>query len=334
METDEIPIDSIHSDEPPTIFETTEFHEEFTLKSFDLITESSEIIETENTEEPSKSMSASDETKHVKTINSGTCFRLMMTVVEKWSDEYLNRNSEKFKTLASGLGMELIDLIDNSKESTEPNMTTFKLVEVVPSKDSPDKIYVTFIVTSKNEISGEDLSIAVSTQISLYQSIYEYSATSDGFVVENISEEIAESYDVENIACNSGERFHFALNATSKESLEQPREMHEPVENLEFHSNLQCKQEKIERGSTSIYIFDSQQNCADSVRRKFSENNLKELNDGEYEDDMMADEAEKEDKNKNFDCEKNFKSSIDEKNFADETVIVIRKRGNKVFVEL
>lgn len=146
----------------------------------------------------------SDETKAVE-IHNGSLFRLMMTIFTTWDDDFMEPSSETFKNLSNGLGSELIDFIDNSQEATELNVTNFKLVEVQPSKDSMEKIYVTFLVSSKKELSGEDLSIAISNRIILYGGIYDYKATVEGFVLENISQEVADQLVEKRAACDSGE---------------------------------------------------------------------------------------------------------------------------------
>lgn len=151
----------------------------------------------------SENESTADETELVE-IPSGTYFRLMMTVFQVWTDDFMDKSSEKFQQLDTGLGSELIDLVDNSRESLEPNLTNFKLVEVLPSKDSIEKVYVTFVVSSKTEISGEDLSNKISTRISLYNGIYDYNATNEGFKIQLISREAALEYDEEKSKCDSG----------------------------------------------------------------------------------------------------------------------------------
>lgn len=131
-------------------------------------------------------------------------FRLKMTIVERWSNDFLDKKSERFRKLGSNLGSHLIDLIDNSKESIEPNITQFKLVEVQPSKGSAKKVYVTFIASSKLQLSKEDLHNAITNRIILYGDIYEYEATMEGFSLEIITKEEASEYDDVLIVCDTG----------------------------------------------------------------------------------------------------------------------------------
>lgn len=137
-------------------------------------------------------------------IKDGSLFRLMMTIKQNWTDDFMDKKSEPFINLAVGLGGELIDLIDNSQEAKDPNITSFKLVEVRPSKESKEKVYVTFIVSAKKEISGEEMSIAIKNRVAIYGSIYSYEATIEGFNLANITEEEATDMESEKIACSSG----------------------------------------------------------------------------------------------------------------------------------
>lgn len=140
-------------------------------------------------------------------IKDGKFFELKMTIEQKWFESFLDEDSETFNNLSTTLGSELIDLIDNSREAKEPNMTNFKLVEVLPSKASKEHIYVTFVISSKQEISGEDLSIAIKNRILIYQSIYTYNATEEGFSLKNITKERAmelESERFPRITCGTG----------------------------------------------------------------------------------------------------------------------------------
>lgn len=138
-------------------------------------------------------------------LHIGSVFRLMMTVVTKWNDEFMERTSPMFKTLSTELGAELIDFIDNSQEANEVNVTDFKLVEVLPSKDSSDKVYVTFVVSSKNELNGKELSECISNRIMSHGGFYEHKATLEGFVLENITKEEAQDYEETKVACDLGE---------------------------------------------------------------------------------------------------------------------------------
>lgn len=120
-------------------------------------------------------------------IKNGNYFLLRLTIDEKWNEDFCNRSSDVFKTLAKNLGSELIDLVDNSVEATEINTTNFILIEVLPSRDS--KLYVSFVMTSKTEIDGEVLYNALTNKININHEIYTYKATIDGFVLRNISKE-------------------------------------------------------------------------------------------------------------------------------------------------
>lgn len=164
----------------------------------------SSSIQSEPEEAPvSTETITSDETPHVE-VQNGSYFLLMMTILQDWTDEFMNKESDAFLQLSKKLGGELVDFIDNSQETSEINVTDFKLVEVRPSKDSRSSIYVTFVVSSKRELNGEDLSGALSSRILLYGEIYEHKVSIDGFSFKNISQEEAERDFGVQIMCESG----------------------------------------------------------------------------------------------------------------------------------
>lgn len=91
-----------------------------------------------------------------------------------------------------------------------------------------------------------------------------------------------------------------------------------------FSTHSTCRLDKIQRGSTSIYIFEAVK--SDDKGKGY-----------EYDSEMVADEPMKTDDsyNKHNECRKDFKiPAVDEENADDETVVIIRKRGNKVFIEI
>lgn len=147
----------------------------------------------------------SDETQHVD-MRNGQLFQLKMTIFEKWNDDFMDTSSEAFKNLARTLGSELMDYIDNSQEANQPNITTFQLVEVQPSQGSIENVYVTFIISSPEEISGKDMADSLSNRIILYGEIYVTKATIDGFALQKITEKELEMYSEAKVLCHSGER--------------------------------------------------------------------------------------------------------------------------------
>lgn len=156
------------------------------------------------------SLFSEDELTEPATINNGTFFLLKMTVKESWTDNFMDKKSDSFNQLANSLGTELIDLIDNTQQSKQQNLTNFKLVEVRPSKESKDKVYVTFLVTAKNEISGEEMSNEIKNRVSIYGGIYTVQATIEGFAMTNITEDEANDLESEKVACSTGKRnFNF-----------------------------------------------------------------------------------------------------------------------------
>lgn len=185
-------------------FETTEVS---TLSTEEITEETpTDFSETDETfDEPKSNESLRSEETPAAEIKDGSNFRLTITVVQRWSDEFLNKDSATFNKLAKGLGGELVDLIDNSQEAKEMNVTNFKLVEVRPSKDSPDKVYATFIVTSEKVLNGEDLSNEISNKIALYGLIYEQPLTLEGFKFENITEDEASDAESGKVICDLGE---------------------------------------------------------------------------------------------------------------------------------
>ena len=137
-----------------------------------------------------------DETQPIETeLRNGLMFRLMMTFAKDWNDDFSEKSSIAFYNLATELGEELKEFVDEKLKLKGLNGTEFKLVEASPSQDSLKKMYATFLVSSINELSGEDLSNSILNQINLYEGIIEHKVTNDGFVLENISEEEAKKYD-------------------------------------------------------------------------------------------------------------------------------------------
>lgn len=204
----EHPEGEIKTTEIPKIFETTTQEEfldavkdESDTEDVELSPALSDII---NSQEASKERGVSEEIPNGE-LHDGSFFVLMLTILKNWQDEYSNKQSVVFKTLATDLGSQLIDFIDNSQEAKEPNITDFKLIEVRPCSDSLEKIYVTFIVTSKRELKGEELRDALTNQINIYGAFYDFKALFDGFVLKNISKEEGELLDFEShVMCESG----------------------------------------------------------------------------------------------------------------------------------
>lgn len=88
-----------------------------------------------------------------------------------------------------------------------------------------------------------------------------------------------------------------------------------------------CHLEKIQqRGSTSIYIMQAHPQCDDEVR-----NSVHKEGNAPHEE---VDNDEKTQGDESYDqCSRNFKRSAKEE-LEDETVVVIKKRGNQVFIEI
>lgn len=307
LEAEEVPADSASNTEAPDNFNTDANEESSTeeLPGDDPLAYTPPAI-------------TSDETVQAM-LAPGKLFRLKMTVEQVWSDEYENWESETFKKLAAGLGAELIDFIDNSKEAKDPNMTIFQLVKVQPVPQSMDKVYVTFIVSSKEVISGEDLKDVLSSQINIYNQIYAYNVTLEGFSFEAINKEEAETYDgVKGIFCDEFQgEFWFQSSEIVELMNSTPPAPTTSAPVVETSSmaiekqTFECGSEKIQRGSTSIYILEGKEECVEAVRSY----KLKDETDNEPEE-----------------CPKSTtkRSTSDD----DETVVVIRKRGNKVFIEI
>lgn len=172
------------------------FTEASQVLSTEAATESVEHFEPasgENSQEPLVENTYSDETRPAME-RPGLFFLLRLTIVADYSEAFENRESQAFKNLANNLGSELIDLVDNAFGSNEPNITNFKLVEVLPSRNSAKKVYVTFIISAKKEVNGQILENAISVQLSMYSAIYSHEATDEGFLLKNITKEEAEDY--------------------------------------------------------------------------------------------------------------------------------------------
>jgi hypothetical protein len=103
-------------------------------------------------DEPSTEISKSDETPVA--VEDGSFFLMNLTVEKPWTDEFFDKSSEAFTTLAAELGSELVDFVDNSVEASEVNTTTFHLVEVLPQKNQ--KIYTIFVIIAKVCNSSND----------------------------------------------------------------------------------------------------------------------------------------------------------------------------------
>lgn len=195
-------VDSALPETEILIDETTELSD---FRTVETSTESSTEI-TENSDKFTSSPSSeitSDETQHVD-MQNGQLFRLKMTISENWNDDFMDTSSEAFNNLAKTLGSELMDFVDNSQEANQPNLTTFKLVEVQPSQDSIENVYVTFVISSPEEISGKDLADSLSNRIILYGEIYVTKATIDGFALERITEKELETHNEAKVLCHSG----------------------------------------------------------------------------------------------------------------------------------
>lgn len=204
-ESSSIKIEQLESETENAAFDTTEaIYVPLTEEYEEATTETPESLEN----------SFADETQIVDMLN-GKLFRLKMTIEEQWNNDFMDTSSATFKKLASSLGSELIDFIDNSKESAQPNMTSFKLVEVQPSHNSIETVYVTFVISSVDDVSGREIAMSLSNQINLYGVIYVTNATNDGFVLERISEEDAEAYSQKKIFCHSGKKSCFANKMTN-----------------------------------------------------------------------------------------------------------------------
>lgn len=84
----------------------------------------------------------------------------------------------------------------------------------------------------------------------------------------------------------------------------------------------QCSQETIQRGQTSIYIFDNHHEaCADTVRNEITKH---KDDDHEHSDETPEPFDDKK-------CSKTVKRSAKDE---EETIVVVKKRGNKVFIEI
>lgn len=144
---------------------------------------------------------------HEETPVIESFFRLSMTFIKEWDDEFMNKSSIKFMNLANDLGAELMDFVDNALQSSEPNLTNFKLV--LACSFSQHETFVTFIVSSKKELQQEDLARTITNRINIEGRIYENIATIQGFVFEPIERQTAEEYDQGKISCETGFANHF-----------------------------------------------------------------------------------------------------------------------------
>lgn len=85
-----------------------------------------------------------------------------------------------------------------------------------------------------------------------------------------------------------------------------------------------CGHETIQRGKTSIYIFESlHETCADNVRN--------EITKRKDEESGSSFETPEEEPQAGKKLSKTVKRST---NDEEETIVVVKKRGNKVFIEI
>jgi hypothetical protein len=162
-----------------TVVETTENGDRF-------ITENDSSGQTED--ETSTEVSKSDETPIA--IEDGRFFLMNLTVEKPWEDEFMDKSSKTFTTLANELGSELVDFVDNSVEASEVNTTTFHLIEVLPKMNQ--KIYTIFVITAKSEIEGETFQNKITNHININNEIYTHKVSSEGFELRNLDKATAE----------------------------------------------------------------------------------------------------------------------------------------------
>lgn len=170
------------------------------LKNVETLTESAVELQSDDFSAYTLQPLNSEETLEA-ILEPGTLFRLKLTIVTQWNDEFLQPESKLYQKLANEFGSELIDFIDNSKKAQQPNITNFSLVEVLPSTGSSDKIYATFVVSSQKVISGQELKDLILNQINIYGSFYEHKVTNEGFLFDAITIEEAENYGVKGVFC-------------------------------------------------------------------------------------------------------------------------------------
>jgi hypothetical protein len=161
--------------------------EEFESSTDEMTEEASEKLVTENTFYTD--MYSIPDEDEISSNTVGSYFLLNLTIEQNWTDEYFNKSSRAFKSLANNLGSELIDLVDNSVEAQEVNTTNFHLIEVRPNNQ---KLYVIFVMVAKLMIDGEKFNNVLTNRINMYNEIYSYKVTSEGFELKNIDKQTAE----------------------------------------------------------------------------------------------------------------------------------------------
>ena len=100
-------------------------------------------------------------------------------------------------------------------------------------------------------------------------------------------------------------------------------------ETHEFVSTqVKCQPKTLHQGSTSIYVFEGHQQCINDVRNNIGK--CSSLNVDDNDPEMPHDEPKLEAESLEINqCGKENRSAEND----EETVVIIRKRGNKVFVE-
>ncbi|KAL7015759.1 hypothetical protein ACKWTF_016657 [Chironomus riparius] len=348
-----IKTDEMIVNEPPSESEPTERLPTTTINIKDIldgiVKEESQRVEelkaifTENDSIPQSAEASiskelnSDETKPIFT---GDIFEIHLTIKHNWSDDFVDPKSKKFTDLSKLIDTDLISFFDNQlNKDNSIKRGSFMLKNVLPSS-TDSYIYVTFIAESSENVTGQIMYEKIENWLLLYNKFYELEFLSNGFEFKALTNEELKKFDghieCDNQFCNpTPEQSTKASNLFPKES-ETTEELPELL--LQSASTEECKpNEKINRGSTSIYIFDNNHECVDNVKKRSLLSNSQQCSGASQNRDI---ENESSNGSENYDelvvaASENYPqtSKVDDAK-DDEVIVVVRKRGDKVFIEI
>lgn len=91
----------------------------------------------------------------------------------------------------------------------------------------------------------------------------------------------------------------------------------------------QCNRKKVQRGTTSIYILENNVECRESIQNSLQSG----ADDVGASFDSNMNTADESKESECADKAQNIKRFVNNDEIEDETVIIVRKRGNKISIE-
>ncbi|KAG5667432.1 hypothetical protein PVAND_015412 [Polypedilum vanderplanki] len=286
-------------------------------------------IQIEDTNESKENEAAEENDHETPTVITGKLYELNLTIEYPWSKDLTIKNSEKFNTLSQKLDLELTSLIDNEKSKEFMPRGSFKLLNVLPSTlDNHLFINIAFEVPEK--ITNEEIYEMIELRSLVHSKLYEVGLKMLGMSQREIKVEELQKYD------NHVECENFNLCRLTAQGIETIQSSSNEVTNEQVTiNNLESNEiegtcspkDTIHRSGTSIYIFDNQK-CVNQIKN------------GKFTNECSKKTSREVKREENFDYDMNaapsdhheqvFHSTGDN----EETIIVVRKKGNKVFIEM